>query len=47
MSVVRIDKYTVEVDGNRVSANESQEARLRAMSSDERARFVAIMGGKS
>jgi hypothetical protein len=44
MAVKRIDRYTVLVDGHRVSATPDQEARLREMSDEERARFLTVMG---
>lgn len=46
MSVERIDKYTIVVDGHRVRADASQESRLRAMNTEQRDRFLTVMGLK-
>ena len=43
----RIDKYTIEMDGKRVTATPMQEQRLRDMSPEERERFLKIMTGGS
>jgi hypothetical protein len=42
--IVRADKYTVNVGGARVTASPEQEARLRAMDAEARARFARIIG---
>lgn len=42
--IVRVDRYTIEVDGTRVRATEDQERRLRAMTPEQVANFLHIMG---
>jgi hypothetical protein len=44
-AVARVDRYAIEVDGLRVRATDDQERRIAALSDEQRARFVAIMGG--
>lgn len=43
--VVRRDRYTIVVEGQAVRASEEQEQRIRALSVEERALFVRVMGG--
>ena len=43
-SIVRVDRYTITVDGKRVTANEDQERRLRAMTTEQLERFLVVMG---
>jgi hypothetical protein len=43
-SIIRVDRYTVTIDGKRVRATEDQEARLRAMTAEQVAMFVRAMG---
>ena len=40
----RLDRYTIEVNGHRVSATPSQEEALRSMSDGQIARFLIAMG---
>lgn len=42
--VERIDKYTVRVEGHDIRATPRQEERLRAMTPEQRGRFLAVMG---
>jgi len=43
--IVRVDKYTIEVDGFRITASESTEKRLRTMTDAQLDRFKKVMGG--
>ena len=43
-NVERIDRYTIRVDGKTVIANEEQEVQIRAMTAEQRKRFLKIMG---
>lgn len=43
-AVERVDRYSIQVDGFTVTANEDQEARIRAMDDEARSRFRTIMG---
>ncbi|NHA02007.1 hypothetical protein G5V59_26825 [Nocardioides sp. W3-2-3] len=45
VTVERVDKYTIVVDGARISASEEQELRIRALSVDEQRRLASIFGG--
>jgi len=47
VTISRVDRYTLEIDGTRVRATADQEERLRAMAPDDLERFVRIMGGES
>lgn len=42
--IERIDRYNIRVDGWRIPASESQEARIRALTSEQRQNFLRIMG---
>jgi hypothetical protein len=42
--IERIDRYTIKVNGHRVTANKGQECALRAMDADAVRRFLAVMG---
>lgn len=42
--IVRVDRYTIEVNGTRVRATEDQERRLRAMTPEQVTNFLHIMG---
>lgn len=44
MTIVRTDRYTVRIDGYSVRATHDQERRLRAMTAEDLARFLRIMG---
>ena len=44
-SVVRVDRYTITVDGHRVTAGEDLERRIRAMTTEQQAALVKILGG--
>lgn len=46
IGIVRLDKYTISVDGTKVRATVDQENRIRTMTEEARARFVKIMGGR-
>lgn len=45
--VERRDRYTIVVDGSPIRATLGQEARIRAMDAEQRARFLRIMGRTS
>jgi hypothetical protein len=42
--IVRVDRYTVEVNGHTVRATADQEARLRSMDPEQIDRFLTVMG---
>ena len=44
--IVRVDRYTVVVDGLRVRADERQERALRAMTPEQQQRFLRIFGAE-
>lgn len=44
VEVQRVDRYTIKVNGKRVTATEEQEARIRAMTDEQAERFLRIMG---
>jgi hypothetical protein len=44
--IVRVDRYTISVNGKRIRATERQEQIIRAMDPEARARFLAVMGVK-
>ena len=44
MSIERIDKYHIRVDGCEVLATPSQEATIRGLTPEQRRDFLAIMG---
>lgn len=43
-NVVRLDRYTITVEGHRITADAAQEHRIRDMTDEQRARFLAAMG---
>jgi len=45
VEIVRVDKCTLLVDGVRVRATPDQERRIRQMTPEQVANFVAIFGG--
>jgi hypothetical protein len=45
--IIRLDRYTIEVDGARVRATEDQERQIRGLDAEARERFLRIMGAKS
>lgn len=42
--IERLDKYTILVDGHRVTATADQEQRIRNMNPEQRERFIKVMG---
>lgn len=42
--ITRIGRYILSVDGHHIGADENQEKRIRAMTPEQRERFVTIMG---
>lgn len=43
-NIVRLDHYTIKVDGILVTANEDQERRIREMTPEQLKNFKHIMG---
>ena len=42
--ITRIDRYTLSVDGHHIRATEDQERRIRALTPEQRANFLTILG---
>lgn len=42
--ITRIDRYTIKVNGFQVRATEDQEHAIRAMTSEQIADFLKVMG---
>lgn len=42
--LVRVDRYTILVDGHPIRATPDQAIRIAAMTPEQRARFLAVMG---
>jgi hypothetical protein len=43
-SVTRVDRYTIDVGGQRVRATPDQESRIRVMTPEQRGMFITAMG---
>ena len=44
MSIERINRYCIRIDGYEIPADEQQEAAIRNMTSQQRRDFLAIFG---
>ena len=44
MSIERINRYCIRIDGYEIPADEQQEAAIRNMTSQQRRNFLAIFG---
>lgn len=45
--IIRDSRYLIRVDGHAVVADHSQEARIRALTPEQRERFHRIMGHRT
>lgn len=44
VEVVRVDRYTITVDGHALRATPDQEARIRAMTDEQVAALLTVLG---